>query len=364
VLLEGLGNEVVIPAEPTQKTLNLGTKHAPEFACLPLKITLGTYLEGLQSGADTIVTSGGVGPCRAGYYSVVQEKILDSLGYDFRMIVIEPPMSHMRDTLEKVKTLNTARLSIASMAGLFYRVVIELAALDRLEMALRKVAPREAAKGTAEERYRQSVKTVTEARNPKEIKEAQEEGLRLINSTPQREGFNPVKIGIVGEIYVLLEPASNLYMERILGELGAEVHKSMYLTKWMMGNVVVEGGGFEARKAAAAYLPEMIGGHGLDSVGNTVIYAKKGLDGVIQLAPFTCIPEIVAKSVLAKVSKDHSIPVLSFFLDEQTGEAGVRTRLEAFVDMLRSRKARAAGDVQTGKTGQATRRAISSAEAL
>lgn len=78
----------------------------------------------------------------------------------------------------------------------------------------------------------------------------------------------------------------------------------------------------------------MCGGHGRESVGHTILYAKKGFDGVIHLSPFTCIPEIVAKSILPAVSKDYNISVLSISLDEQTGKAGLRTRLEAFVDLL------------------------------
>jgi predicted nucleotide-binding protein (sugar kinase/HSP70/actin superfamily) len=56
------------------------------------------------------------------------------------------------------------------------------------------------------------------------------------------------------------------------------------------------------------------------------------------VAPFTCIPEIVAKSILPRVSQDFRIPVLSLTIDEQTGRAGVETRLEAFIDLLRERR--------------------------
>lgn len=54
--------------------------------------------------------------------------------------------------------------------------------------------------------------------------------------------------------------------------------------------------------------------------------------------PFTCIPEIVARSILPRVSRDLGIPVMSLILDEQTGLAGVLTRLEAFVDLLARRR--------------------------
>ena len=61
-------------------------------------------------------------------------------------------------------------------------------------------------------------------------------------------------------------------------------------------------------EAAAPYLPELVGGHGRDTIGNTILYAKRGFDGIIQLAPFTCIPEIVSRTILPRVSRDYDIP--------------------------------------------------------
>jgi benzoyl-CoA reductase/2-hydroxyglutaryl-CoA dehydratase subunit BcrC/BadD/HgdB len=50
--------------------------------------------------------------------------------------------------------------------------------------------------------------------------------------------------------------------------------------------------------------------------------------------PFTCMPEIVAQNILTRVSKEQGIPILTLISDEHTAEAGVVTRLEAFVDLL------------------------------
>ena len=68
------------------------------------------------------------------------------------------------------------------------------------------------------------------------------------------------------------------------------------------------------------------------------MFAERGFDGVIQLAPFSCIPEIVAKGILPQVSHDQEIPVMTIFLDEMMGKAGMQTRLEAFVDLLLQRR--------------------------
>ncbi len=90
-LLNSLGVEVIVPPAISQETITLGTRYAPEFACLPLKVNIGNFLEAKELGADTILMAGGVGPCRFGYYSQVQREILSDLGIDLDMIILEPP---------------------------------------------------------------------------------------------------------------------------------------------------------------------------------------------------------------------------------------------------------------------------------
>ena len=50
------------------------------------------------------------------------------------------------------------------------------------------------------------------------------------------------------------------------------------------------------------------------------------------------MPEIIAQSILYKVSKDKQIPVMTVMLDEHSAETGFRTRVEAFVDLLNQKK--------------------------
>jgi len=84
---------------------------------------------------------------------------------------------------------------------------------------------------------------------------------------------------------VLLEP-TDLEIEETLGNLGVEVERSIFLTGWTRDNTWTETmEGMTVKEAAQPYLPESIGGHGRDSIGNTVLYAKRNFDGIIQLAP-------------------------------------------------------------------------------
>lgn len=67
----------------------------------------------------------------------------------------------------------------------------------------------------------------------------------------------------------------------------------------------------------------------------------KKIDGIIHVTAFGCGPDAMADKLIELEAKNHEkIPFLSIAIDEHTGEAGLFTRLEAFVDMLRLRRDR------------------------
>ncbi|MDK2889052.1 MAG: hypothetical protein PWP72_1930 [Thermoanaerobacter sp.] len=340
MLMEDLGNEVILPPRPSKRTLDLGVRYAPEFACFPVKILLGTYLETCPQGVELIITSGGVGPCRAGHYAQLHKKILRSLGYQVDIVVFEPPRLYPLEFLHNIQRLNPRRMSYRAIYECIRRAWRKLQALDNVEKLTHKIRPRETVRGATTRAYRRVLEWIDRAYSLAEIEEAEQSAIEELKKVPQDPYRDVLRVGIVGEVYVLLEPASNLEIEETLGNLGVEVERSLFLTGWTRDNTWAETTeGLTVKEAALPYLPELLGGHGRDSIGNTVLYAKRGFDGVIQLAPFTCIPEIVARTILPRVSEDHNIPVLTFFLDEQTGKAGMATRLEAFVDLMRRKKA-------------------------
>ena len=91
-------------------------------------------------------------------------------------------------------------------------------------------------------------------------------------------------------------------------------------------------------EAARPYLKTMIGGHAQETIGHAVMMAKAGFDGLIQIYPLTCMPEIVAQGILKNISRDFDIPIMTMIIDELTGEDGYLTRIEAFVELLRRRR--------------------------
>ncbi|MDW7651851.1 MAG: CoA protein activase [Bacillota bacterium] len=336
-LLENLGHEVIYPPVPSKKTLSLGVQYSPEFACLPFKILMGTYLEAMELGADSLITSGGFGPCRAGYYGELHKRILHDLGHPVEMLVLEPPLMAPVDFLRKVHRLVRPTSSYPNLVRVFKVAWEKMRSLDELEGELHKLRPLAYSKHQITATYEEGLDMIRQARSVPEVLEAKEAGLKKLRGVPADHELNPLKIGIIGEIYVVLEPFANHDIEKVLGDMGVYVHRSIFLTNWTRDNAI-SNGEKDIRAAAVPYLNQLVGGHGQNSIGETVLYAKHGFDGVIQLAPFTCIPEIVAKSIMPVLSRDKDIPVMTLFLDEQTGRAGVETRLEAFLDLLRQKR--------------------------
>lgn len=338
-MVEHAGHECIVPPEPSKRTLDLGVRYSPEFACIPFKILMGTYLEAVEMGAEMIITSGSNGPCRAGLYWVMHQYLLEEMGHSVKVVALEPPLCDLKDFIGKIRMIRkTGGLSMKQMIWVLQVTWEKVKAIDDIEKRSHEVRPYETQRGDTTRALWQALELVDAADNMKEVEEARQEGLKALEAVPQDSSRNPLKVGIIGEIYVVLEPSANHYIQIMLGEMGVLTDRSIYISGYTKKSTIIDLEG-DLYTVAQPYLNEApIGGHGVNSIAETILYARHGFDGVVQLAPFSCIPEIVAKSIIPSVSRDHDIPVLTLFIDEQTGKAGVQTRLEAFVDLMERRR--------------------------
>ena len=62
------------------------------------------------------------------------------------------------------------------------------------------------------------------------------------------------------------------------------------------------------------------------------------IDGIITINAFGCGPDSLMIDRITRKAKEFNKPILVLTIDEQTGEAGFITRLEAFIDMLFRKK--------------------------
>jgi predicted nucleotide-binding protein (sugar kinase/HSP70/actin superfamily) len=152
-----------------------------------------------------------------------------------------------------------------------------------------------------------------------------------------------LRVGVVGELYVLMEPFSNMNVERYLAQRGVEVHRFCSVSG--MVDHAIEGHSNLKRmlKETDPYLRHHIGAEGTESVFLTLQLMDEGFDGMVHVKPFGCMPEVNAMSALQRISREHSFPVLFMSYDAETSETGVLTRIEAFCDMLELRRKGKAG---------------------
>ena len=164
--------------------------------------------------------------------------------------------------------------------------------------------------------------------------------LDRIKNVPADYSKNPVKVAIIGEIYTVIEPFTNLFIEDILMDMSVSTKRNLTPSWWLKDMLLktIKLNSRELLKASNEFLPLYIGGHARECVGEAVLASKENFDGAIQIFPMGCMPEIVSKAILPTISREKKLPVLSLIVDEMTGEAGYMTRIEAFIDLLERRR--------------------------
>ena len=130
-----------------------------------------------------------------------------------------------------------------------------------------------------------------------------------------------------------MEPFSNFYVEKMLAKDEISVSRMMGVWFLLFGK-----NDKRTLKNSGSYLKNTVGANGVDSVSQSLSYAKSRYDGIIHMKSFGCIPELNATPALMNLSRDFGIPILHLSFDSHTSEAGIQTRLEAFSDMVRMKK--------------------------
>lgn len=345
-VLRECGIETVKPPALSRQAMELGKELVPEFVCLPLTATLGQMIQMLDLGVNCFLMVGGKGRCRLGWYAQVQELLLKRKGLSFDMVIVDSPFPLRKNGLSFLNALKkvTGGASWDKIVKSLLFGYHKLEVLDEAEILTRRLRAFEKQRGQADKAFKTLKYQIEQADTYQRVAALQKEFLEK-TAAVETEETDPLKIALIGEIYVLLEPFINMEIEKFLSSregVRVLVEKETSVSHWFRGNVLhtrrLKERAKEVAAAAGPYLSEHVGGHGQESVGLTVLAARGGLDGVIQLMPFTCMPEIVAQSILTRVSKEHDLPVLSLIISDQTGEAGIETRLEAFLDLLLERR--------------------------
>ncbi|WP_163191748.1 2-hydroxyglutaryl-CoA dehydratase [Clostridium thermarum] len=340
-LFEGLQIDYVLPQVSSKSTLELGSKYSPEEICLPFKIMVGNYIEAMEKGADTFIITGSCGPCRYGEYCELQINILKKLNPKVELIVIDAPGDIGKDELLKRigKISEKSPLCRQEKLKAVYNALRVINAVDDIEKALRLKAGYEIDRGHCKRILYEFKRRMLVAKGVNEMLSLIKEYKKIVGSVPIDKNRRVIKVAIIGEIYTIIEPFSNLYIEDKLMDYGVSTMRTLYPSWWVKNLAMspLKLHSIDIRMASKKYLPYYIGGHGRECIGEAVLAHKHGCDGAIQIFPFGCMPEIVSKSILPTISKDKDFPIMTLVVDELTGEAGYVTRIEAFIDLLERR---------------------------
>lgn len=340
--LKKLGVEPFVPPYSSKKTLELGTKYSPDSICLPYKLILGNFMQAIEKDVDYVAMISSPGICRLGEYGQSIRNILKDLGYESRYIELQlyDGFKGMYKFLTELTGVHNPVVIIKSINIAVRKMFV----LDRIENLYSYYRAREINIGSAEKHYNKALSLIFDAYTTKELKEAEKIATAEIKKTEIDTNKQVVTVDITGEIFLVQDPFSNQNIEKELGKMGVQTRRSLTVSSFLKDAIIpkwFKKGETHLERAfrmAKPYLMRDIGGDALESVSDVAYANQRGVDGIIHISPFTCMPEIMSQNIFPTMREDCEIPILTLIMDEQTGRAGYITRLEAFVDLMKRRK--------------------------
>ena len=330
--MKAMNVEVIDTPPITNKTIELGTRYSPSTICTPFKYTLGSFIESLDLGAELLIQQGG--GCKYGYYSEVQEEILKDLGYKFKMLNLvnagKMNIKHIYNTLKMIDS----KLNIFKTIYYFINTRYIIKYMDLIDDYIRKNIGFEVNKGEFNSLNKSFLNNIIKKNNILSIKKCYKEYLSKFKKIKINKPINPIRVGIIGELYTIMEPFANYKLEELLASYKIEVTRFTnveYLLfqkkKYMKKNLKLN-----------KYVNYSMGADSSDNICRCLELCENNFDGIIHIKSTFCTPEISTIPILNKVCKDYDIPIIYLSYDVNTGFTGIETRIDAFYDMMEAKR--------------------------
>jgi predicted nucleotide-binding protein (sugar kinase/HSP70/actin superfamily) len=371
-----------LPVSDTESML-IGRRFTTGKECFPCILTTGDIVKKTQCKDFDRRCAGffmpqASGPCRFGQYHKFHRMVLDEIGLeDVPMVVLDQTRQFSRQ--------------VKSFGPRFYSTCWELLVIvDSMQKMVRETRSCEVNRGETDRVYRQCLRELAEVAERKgdHMSKAAEIRRRLEQIPADRSDPRPL-IGVIGEIYVRSNEFANNFLARRLEGLGAEValpplqewinyiaagrreiavqnRQPLALAKeWLLElgmrwiewrtsrffrgairHMPRESRISQVLRLGSLYLHPTIKGEAVLSVGRAVEYAHGGFDGVVNVAPFGCMPGAIVNSLLERFRQDYGVPVLKLEFDGQE-QPSEQTALEAFVHQAREHMLSRLGQART-----------------
>jgi len=356
------------------ESLELGRQFTTGKECYPCILTTGDMVKKTQQAEfdpdrAAFFMPQACGPCRFGQYHEFHRMVLDELGLERVPLVV---LDQTNDFARGIKSFGPG----------FYRTCWQLTLIaDFMRKMVRQVRPYEVTEGETDRLHRQALRELAEVveRRGDYMAKALDIRRRLAAVPTDRSQPRPL-IGVVGEIYVRSHEFANSFLTRKLERLGAQVllpsfqewldyiawerrelHRGRgalgrlageWLTAWVcrrderriaglfdgtVGPMAHEAPMREVLRLGSRYLDPSVRGEAILSMARAVEYVHHGVHGVVNVAPFGCMPGAVVNGLLEQFRRDHdAVPVLRLAFDG-VAQPGEDMLLDAFVHQARQR---------------------------
>ncbi len=322
----------IMPPSLTRRTEELGARYSPDFVCTPFKTLLGSMIESLEAGANTLLMTHGY--CRLGYYGELQEQILRDLGYEFQFINLsEYSTGRKRDWIRAIRRIDP-KVNMARFILTFREVARMVEYLDEVTGEYYRNCGFDPS-GAYRRAYKSFLSSLYLVRNWDDVEVAYRKVKQEFQQIPLDKPDYPLRVGVVGEFFTAMDPFANLDLEQKLADMGVEVYRWMNMTNHLfhyldrVRNLQVK------VKDLCEY--EM-GPTSTANIWYARACAEQQYDGIVHIKSAGCTPEIDIMPVLQRIGQQYKIPILYLTYDSQTSDVGLMTRLEAFYDMIAMRK--------------------------
>ena len=285
-------------------------------------------IEALDNGALYLIQLGG--GCRYGYYAELQEKILKDLGYKFKIYNLVNGKANIFKMYKTIKKIDK-KANIFKILHYLLITINMIKYMDKIDNYIRQnigfVEEKEKLKELNNKMLKEFSKTKNLIHLYKIYKKYNKE-IKKINVIKN----NPIKVGVIGELYTIMEPFSNYYLEETLASYNIEVKRFTNVMHLLFTNKK------KYIKKTNRFLKYKLGADSSCNVYFTSYLCHKKYDGIIHIKSSFCTPEIEVIPIIDKIAHNNDVPIIYFSFNAETSETGIKTRLEAFNDMIEMRK--------------------------
>lgn len=311
-MLEGLGAEVVLSGHTSKHLLENGVRHCVDDICVPIKLYYGHVLD-IKDRVDRIFLSRLVSVEKGDFDTYTCPKLIGLPD------MIKGSVEGLPPIIEFV--MDVQNRSLKSSARQLGRALSAPPA--QVKTAFRRACEIQS------EFYSRLLDGLTPEPAMKEVLSSGNGAGAGGPSGSDEGGSRPrLNIALVGHEYLIHDGFVSHDLPGKLSRLGAGV---TYMTQ--VPEEVINRELDRYPEISWSYEKELLG-------AASHFLHRKDIDGVLLVICFACGPDsIVGEIIEREVRTESSPPLMTLVLDEHTGQAGVTTRVEAFVDLItRSRR--------------------------